>query len=574
MDPVSQATPTKVRFPRQIPIRHLFHVPALAGVIPAVVLISAIASTSGLTLSVLVVWLAVHALTLLAAGLLGWAFAAILRAGGRTTVGPLIVVTTGALVGGAKGFLTALVDLGLGLTDAGATELFIRGLGGIVVGVWLIGTLAYARSALEQLEDARDMLVRANIARRLTEEGASTPPELTTSLYAVRGLRDQLTREPETTTAKEIRSVVDATIRPLSRALWSVEQQRYPSLRLSSLYRVALGSMRPRAWLIAVLWSATSFTGLAVPLGIIDALLYVGWVGLLGAALFSLIRLPSRLPIAVSLPLVIVSSIAAVLGGNAMARLVYPPLSDLIGLGLLVSGVVWMTFIAISASMLSGVLDIRRVIEADLASHDTQALIDTRAGLSAEAVSARRLATELHGRVQSKLLAVASGFDQRRLTREQLAQQLGDVVGNLEKLAGINQGNAGAEVRAENETETLRSLEEAWAGLVDLRIDDTSRSVLDLALVARPELMEPLREVINNAHRHGHAGVVEVSARNSEDALEIVITDDGYGPTGGGAGLGSALFDLWTQGNWSLGAAVDGGGRVEMVIEHNRLTPS
>lgn len=570
MGPVSEATPTRVRFPRQIPIRHLFHVPALAGVMPAVVLISAIASASGLSVSILVVWLAVHALTLLVAGLLGWAFVAILRAGGRTRVGPLIVLTTGALVGAAKGFFTALVDLGLGLTGAAATELFIRGLGGIVVGVWLIGTLAYARSGLEQLEDARDMLVRANIARRLTEEAASTPPELTTSLYAVRGLRDQLTHDPESTTAKEIRSVVDATIRPLSRALWSVEQQRYPSLRLSSLYRVALGSMRPRGWLIAAVWSATSFTGLAVPLGIIDGLLYVGWAGLLAAALFSLIRLPSRLPIAVSLPLVIVSSMTSVLGGNALARLVYPPLSDLIGLGLLVSGVAWMTFIAISASMLSGVLDIRRVIQADLASHGTQALIDTRAGLSAEAVSARRLATELHGRVQSKLLAVASAFDQRRLNREQLAQQLGDVVGNLEKLAGIDHNDGDTDAQ----TETLRSLEEAWAGLVDLRIDDTSRSVLDRALVAQSELMEPLREVINNAHRHGHAGVVEVSARRSENALEIVITDDGYGPTGGGAGLGSALFDLWTKGNWSLGAAADGGGRVTMVIDQNRLAPS
>ncbi|MDR9397355.1 hypothetical protein [Pontimonas sp.] len=567
---MSEATPTKVRFPRQIPIRHLFHVPTLSGVIPGVVLLSAIASASGLALSLLVVWLAVHALTLLVAGLLGWAFVAILRAGGRSRVGPLIVLTTGALVGGAKGFFTALVDLSLGLTDAAASELFIRGLGGIVVGVWLIGTIAYARSALEQLEDARGTLVRANIARRLTEEAASTPPELTTSLYAVRGLRDQLTHDPQSTTAKEIRSVVDATIRPLSRALWSIEQQRYPSLRLSSLYRVALGSMRPRGWLIGVVWSATSLTGLAVPLGIIDALLYVGWAGLLGAALFSLIRLPSRLPIAVSLPLLIVSSITAVFGGNALARLVYPPFSDLMGPGLLVSGVAWMTFVAISASMLSGVLDIRRVIEADLASHDTQALIDTRAGLSAEAVSARRLATELHGRVQSKLLAVASAFDQRRLNREQLAQQLGDVVGNLEKLAGINHTDGDTDAQ----TETLRSLEEAWAGLVDLRIDDTSRSVLDLALVSRPELMEPLREVINNAHRHGHAGVVEVSARSSEDALEIVITDDGYGPTGGGAGLGSALFDLWTQGNWSLGAAADGGSRVTMVIDQNRLAPS
>lgn len=567
---MSEATPTKVRFSRQIPIRHLFHVPTLSGVIPGVVLLSAIASASGLALSLLVVWLAVHALTLLVAGLLGWAFVAILRAGGRSRVGPLIVLTTGALVGGAKGFFTAMVDLSLGLTDAAASELFIRGLGGIVVGVWLIGTIAYARSALEQLEDARGTLVRANIARRLTEEAASTPPELTTSLYAVRGLRDQLTHDPQSTTAKEIRSVVDATIRPLSRALWSIEQQRYPSLRLSSLYRVALGSMRPRGWLIGVVWSATSLTGLAVPLGIIDALLYVGWAGLLGAALFSLIRLPSRLPIAVSLPLLIVSSITAVFGGNALARLVYPPFSDLMGPGLLVSGVAWMTFVAISASMLSGVLDIRRVIEADLASHDTQALIDTRAGLSAEAVSARRLATELHGRVQSKLLAVASAFDQRRLNREQLAQQLGDVVGNLEQLAGVNHTDGDTDAQ----TETLRSLEEAWAGLVDLRIADTSRSVLDLALVSRPELMEPLREVINNAHRHGHAGVVEVSARSSEDALEIVITDDGYGPTGGGAGLGSALFDLWTQGNWSLGAAADGGSRVTMVINQNRLDPS
>mgnify|MGYP000532878651 CR=1 FL=1 len=559
---MSEAPGARVRFPRRISIRHLFHVPALLGVAPAVVFIAAVASTSGLTPDVLIVWLAVHAVTLLAAGALGWVFSLILRRVGVTEVGPVIVVTTGALVGAAKGFFTALVDLSLGLSAAPAAELFIRGIGGIVVGVWLIGTLAYARSALERLGEARDTLVRANIARRLSEEAASPPPELTTSLYAVRGLRDQLTHNPETTTSREIRSVVDATIRPLSRALWAVEQQRYPSLRLSSLYRLALGSMRPRGWLIGLVWSVTSFTGLAVPLGIVDALLYVGWVGLLGAGLFSLIRLPSRVPIAVSLPLVILVSMVSVLGGNVLARLFYPPLSDLIGLGLLVSGVAWMTFIAISASMLSSVFDIRRVIEADLASHDTQSLIDTRAGLSAEAMSARRLATELHGSVQSKLLAVASAFDQRRLSREELAKSLGDVVGNLERLAGIDP------VDSENgaEAENLRALEDAWAGLVELRIDEASRQLLDGALRVNPELVEPLREAINNAHRHGHASLVEVTATAHKDALEVTLTDDGFGPTGGDAGLGSALFDLWTGGQWTLIAAPGGGGQIRLVF--------
>ncbi len=563
MDSVTRQQPVKVRFPRRIAIRHLFYVPALLGVAPAVVLISAIASTSGLTPPVLVVWLAVHAVTLIVAGLLGWAFAAILRQTGVTQVGPLAVVATGGLVGGAKGFFTALVDLGLGLTDAAATELFIRGLGGIVVGVWLIGTLAYARSALERLGDAREQLVRANIARRLTEEAASTPPELTASLDAVRGLRDRLAENPGATTAKEIRSVVDGTIRPLSRALWSIEQQRYPSLRLSSLYRVALGLMRPRGWLIALVWSLTSFTGLAVPLGIVDALLYVGWVGLLGVGLFSLIRLPSRLPIAVSLPLVILTSIGSVLGGNALARLVYPALSDLIGLGLLVSGAAWMTSIAISASMLSGVFDIRRVIEADLASHNTQILIDTRVGTSADEVSARRLATELHGSVQSKLLAVASAFDQRRLSADELTQQLGGVVGSLEKLAGIEQADDRA---MESGPENFSSLEDAWVGLVELRIDENSRAIINHALANQAELVEPLREAINNAHRHGHAGTIDITARRVRNGLEVVLADDGYGPTGGQAGLGSALFDLWTDGNWSLKQASRGGGEVTLAL--------
>lgn len=566
MDPVSTAPARRVRFPRRIDTRHLFYVPALLGVAPAVVLISAIASTSGLTPEVLVVWLAVHAVTLLAAGLLGWGLASILRAARVAQVGPLTVVATGALVGGAKGFFTALVDLGLSLTDADPPELFIRGLGGIVVGVWLIGTVAYARSALERLEEARESLVRANISRRLTEEASATPPELTTSLYAVRGLRDELTHSPNNTSAREIRSVVDATIRPLSRALWSAEQKRYPNLRLSSLYRVALGSMRPRGWLIGLVWSATSFTGLAVPLGILDALLYVGWVGAVGAILFSLIRLPSRLPIAVSLPLVIVTSLTAVLTGNFLARLVYPVLSDLIGLGLLASGVAWMTFIAISASMLSGVLDIRRVIEADLASHDTQTLLDTRAGLSAQAVSSRRLATELHGSVQSKLLALASAVDHNRISRGELADQLGEIVANLEKLSGIDT----QESVSPTTTTSVVSLQDAWAGLLDVRIDDTSRMLLDEVLASQPEFIELLREAINNAHRHGRADRVDIAATHSDTAVQVVCTDDGYGPTGGHAGLGSALFDLWTDGSWSLTQAPGGGGQVSMTISLDR----
>ena len=560
---------SKVRFPARIDIRHLFEVRALLPLTPAVVIISAIASTSGITASLLIVWMAIHAVTLLVAGLTGWGFAALLRRSGVQRAGPLLVAVTGALVGAMKGVSTALVDLGLGLTDAEPSQLFIRGFGGVVVGVWLIGTVAYARSALEQLEQARDELVRSNLTRRLTEESAVIPPEITTSLFAVRGLRDQLQRTRNQTPAADIRSVVDATIRPLSRALWSVEQRRYPSLRLSSLYSLALTTMSPSGWLIGLIWAMTSFTGLVVPLGLIDAGVYTLSIGLVSASIFWLLaRLAPRRPTVAFVAVIAGSSLSMVLG-YLLSRLVYPELTPLIGPGLLVSGAVWIVFIALGTLVVRAILDLRGVIEADLDSHQTRQLIDSRVGASAEAFSTRRLATELHGSVQSRLLALARAVDQNRLTRDDLAGELDTVVASLEELAGLpaEQATAGGP------EEGMSALENAWAGVIDLRIDPESREFLAAALSRQPDLIEVLREAVSNAFRHGHASAVSLAARETADGLILRIIDDGYGPTGGEKGLGSALFDLWTGGRWSLSGASGGGGETTLTISPNKLGP-
>jgi signal transduction histidine kinase len=468
------------------------------------------------------------------------------------------VLATGALAGLIKAVTTPVVESWFGLPDVPLTALIVRGVGAVIVGVWLITIVAYALTALERLDDARNALIRTNVAKRLAEDTLVGAPEVAQSIQAIEGVRESLAGSPHTVSARRIRDVVESTIRPLSHALWSVESSRYPSLKLVSLYRMALQSQKLRPGLIALVWSGTSFTGLAASAGIVDAAAYTASVGAVAMVLFTLVRLGWTQSIIGSVLAVVAASSVAVLGGFGLAGLLAPGTFEAVGIPLLVAGIAWMSFVTLGSSVLSAALNLRSVIDNDLANADTREFIEEQSGLGAKTLSSRRLATRLHGAIQSKLLGLAASIEQRGATPEDVDQSLADI---LEGLEGITEESA---ERSPRPAPTVQELVAGWEDILDVDVEVSSQVLLDEVFEAEPDTAEVLREALVNAYRHGAAQKVRIRATRDQDGvITLQVTDDGYGPRDGEPGLGSALLDRWSGSHWSLSPGSEGGAQLE-----------
>lgn len=545
----------RVDFPTRVPLASLFPFRALLMAMPWLVGISTVASASDFRPRTVLTWVVLHTTGLLAAGFAIVALRGIFRWAGVTEVGVVAVVLTGGVVGMVKALCTALLEPFVGFGGGPPEALVARGLGGVIVGVWLIGTIAYARAGLDRLDQARQDLIRQNVAKRLAEEATVSRPEIEKTLHAITLLREDSQGRKRDASPDKIREVVDSTIRPLSRALWSVESRRYPALRTVSLYRIALRSLPPRAWLIALVWAGTSVTGLAVSSGLVTAVAYSAAVGSVALVVFSFVRLGWTQSVVVSVVVVALAAAASVLVGFVLAGLVVPGLWAEIPAPILVAGVVWMTLVTTGASVISGVLELRAVIAKDLEDENTQHLIDEYTDTTAEAASTRRLATRLHGVVQSTLLGVAAGLDQKTLSAHDADAALADVVAQLHAMAQPTHGSLDPALGRISLDDLVRS----WRAILDVTVDPHSAAHLLELVAERPESIEIIREALTNAHRHGRATVVTIETREHDGQLALRVSDNGYGPRRGEPGLGSALLDRWTGTQWSLSSLPQGG---------------
>jgi len=256
-----------------------------------------------------------------------------------------------------------------------------------------------------------------------------------------------------------------------------------------------------------------------------------------------------------SVATVVGASGVAVLGGFGLAGLVSPGTFQTIGIPLLIAGIAWMSFVTLGSSVLSAALNLRSIIDNDLASVDTQELIEEQSGLGAKKLSSRNLATRLHGSIQSKLLGLAAAIEQRGATPEDIDLSLADILEGLERFTTDDTIE-----RPASPTPKLVELTEGWAGILAVDVDDASRQVLDTAFEAEPETAEVVREALTNAYRHGAARRVTIHATQEEKGrVTLLVMDDGYGPRNGSPGLGQALLDRVTGSHWSLQERPEGG---------------
>ena len=81
-------------------------------------------------------------------------------------------------------------------------------------------------------------------------------------------------------------------------------------------------------------------------------------------------------------------------------------------------------------------------------------------------------------------------------------------------------------------------------------------------------MLRVAEEAITNANRHGLAQNVSIEVKRDGASLIVTVADDGMGLRVGEPGLGSALFDEVSQGNWKLQPQLDGGSLLTVHINY------
>ena len=159
---------------------------------------------------------------------------------------------------------------------------------------------------------------------------------------------------------------------------------------------------------------------------------------------------------------------------------------------------------------------------------------------------ARDAARVLHGSVQSRLVACAMAIDRASASgdRDALVAALAAAREALEEPLPERVAIGGS--IADEVSRKVALWGDACAFTVEVE-PGASTSAVDPLTVGRV-----VEEGLTNAIRHGAATAISVSVGVEVGGVVIVVADDGAGPKEGAAGLGSALLDQATRGDWSL----------------------
>lgn len=320
-------------------------------------------------------------------------------------------------------------------------------------------------------------------------------------------------------TARELHEAVDAQLRPLSHRLWFTLSNR--AARQQFLKSLVAGPL-PLGWIsaitgIAFVWNAGFVFGLprtivatACGLAILTFILAVGQ---------RLAHRASRGAAAITVAYVLVASIAC---GVVVASLT--GITDVSVVVIVVFGqvsiIIGVQVIAVSARLRSATIT-------DLQDR-AQALDSERA----------EVATYLHSTVQARWTAAAHRLEE--------AAESGDIDAARRALVSAR-ALLDNDVPPLRETRDLAGLALAWEGIASVRLEVDPRLPERVhAVVGRI-----VDEAISNAVRHGRARNVDVTITMTDQAADVIVTDDGTGlAETGRRGLGSDWLDTVAQ--WSL----------------------
>lgn len=452
------------------------------------------------------------------------------------------VFVVSILVGANKSYLTGLYVLWANGSDSLEQGLVNIIIGGAVSAGAALPLVAMITVLLKRFNEERKLLLTAKSLNKLKGLSEKEKTKLSGLAKTLRKLIDDLENQTQSTKAVSIdliRDLVDRHVRPLAGDLFTELDKNSQSFRVLPLFSSAI--RKPPSAIIPAL-----FLLLVIPRTVVWFGPQTGTLAVFGLSILiflsvsltnAIIIKPSPVSffsIAVLLPLTIIMGVTVVT--NALP-------GELWAIPIVV--LVWFGQLSVLVNMARVALE-----TANANRQEVRKLLGTD-GLSEYAVlrkQRRELANQIHGEVQSRLMnLVLQAEGGKSLNRSLTIQELRNVTELIESGPTENLSFQ----------ESLTKLSKTWSGFAKIEYNinqeiDPEQERLIFMLI---------EEGVSNAFKHGLANKVTVELKDNQ----IVIIDNGIGPTTGPTGLGSKLIDSSTQA-WSLKPAEKGGSRLEMVL--------
>lgn len=453
------------------------------------------------------------------------------------------VVAMGVVVGLGKGLTTNLVLNLLTETEFSYAELLQSTLPAAVTGAWLLPAFGIIGSLRAEYDRERNQLINEIVAQELTSA---------TSKYVEQDLAHFVTRAREqlekastseydfTATLNEL---AELDVRPMSHELWQKESSQISSFGFRDIVVSALTQHKfPAGWTSLTLF--VSLLSLQIPLvGFTDALARSVVQSIITYAFLLAGRvLPFRGKL--SGPLVFLLTPAAiVICIEVTTLLVFGPLPGISGW--VVESILYLCFV--TSLLILGAVFVARGTHEDIKRQivELRSVSTTQDAASIVSLIKRRETAELlHGFVQNQLLTSAVALSTSRKSFFEVQQHIS---GMLDDLAAGRPGPS--EGSFSTLDELARYMANLWRGIMDITVSHPPTASLSQAEFSLVDKL--VSEFAANSRRHGNATSLHIDLSCTADILTLRAQDDGIGLEVGRDGLGTALLNSLSVGNWS-----------------------
>lgn len=437
----------------------------------------------------------------------------------------------------------------------------------------LVGALiTYLIAVIDWYAAERMRLLRFEIdaeAARLRAIGALNAARAVITTRIQTALEDQLSdleraAAADGSDARLSDALLDAAagyVRPESHRLW---RERDPDLRrgaLASIERTSLAAPLPIALPFA-LYTAIFVPGAITRIGILPSLVYPLVLLIAMVVLYPLgraaIRRYAPAPHFMRARLIALAAMAATAVANFSVVMVLAPSATQ-----LLQRVLLACFIVVTTIVVSWAQAALRTEDARLQSmrsHAEEAEFERLALEAATEQMQRELALYLHGTVQAGLVASAYSIQDAVNRGDTLALEaaIADA-----RLAIAQVGNADHPGPAIGLAELAEQFDAKWRGMIAITWTLPDEPTTDVVL---QRIDTVVQECLANAAIHGAA--TEATVRIAPDVEHIIleVVDNGLGPGDGKPGLGSAVLNEATHGQWTIAAVPTGGAQVRAVV--------
>jgi signal transduction histidine kinase len=172
--------------------------------------------------------------------------------------------------------------------------------------------------------------------------------------------------------------------------------------------------------------------------------------------------------------------------------------------------------------------------------------VGARAAEQARRALDREIAGYLHGTLQTRLVAAA--YDIEGARRRGDHQGVSDAIARgRDALDALTP--AGTPTDAPSWDDARNAITTRWRGALEVSWQHDGSPVSSGEVVA---LTDIIQECLSNALIHGQASRATVTVQVAPDHIRVEVSDNGHGPQGGAAGMGSEVLTGATRGEWVL----------------------